>query len=286
MGYGPIILRAVAFVESNLREEISTTDIADHVSYSRFHFHRLFQAVVDLTPGVYLRQRRLCHAARELITGNRRILDIAIDYQFGSQASFSRAFQREFGVPPGQFRQHSDSVDSLISPALVKVRLLHYRGGKQMVPKIISQEKITVIGLSYYGDNSQGEIPALWGTFCSRMTEIADVVGRCAYGLCLETDDYDETGKFEYIAALPVSSVDMVPQGMVSREIPAGEYAVFTHKGPVSALRDTYENIYGTWVKEAKLNVLNGFDFELYDHRFTSADDPKSELDIYIPLQA
>ena len=154
-----------------------------------------------------------------------------------------------------------------------------------MDPKFANLEKLYFVGMEYYGDNAHGEIPELWTRFLPRMGEITNKTGSCSYGLCVAPEDYESTGKFSYIAALGVSDLNSIPAGMVGKEIPAGRYAVFTHKGLISGLRATYEKIYGTWLQDTDLEVIQGYGFELYDDRFTTIDDPESELDIYVPVK-
>ncbi|RIK42754.1 MAG: hypothetical protein DCC55_07835 [Chloroflexi bacterium] len=95
---------AVAYMESNLTQPASVEGAAALAGYSRTHFSRTFLNVTGITPVAYLRKRRLTEAARELVTSSKRILDIALDYQFQSQEAFTRSFKREFGVSPGFYR--------------------------------------------------------------------------------------------------------------------------------------------------------------------------------------
>ena len=53
-----IIGRAVIFIETNLYEPLTVESVADAVSYSYYHFHRYFQAVMGETIGSYIRSRR------------------------------------------------------------------------------------------------------------------------------------------------------------------------------------------------------------------------------------
>jgi AraC-like DNA-binding protein/GNAT superfamily N-acetyltransferase len=96
--------RALHYLETHLKEPASVEATAALVGYSRAHFSRLFLAVTGITPVAYLRKRRLTEAARELATSSKRILDIALDYQFQSQEAFTRSFKQEFGVSPGYYR--------------------------------------------------------------------------------------------------------------------------------------------------------------------------------------
>jgi len=52
----------------------------------------------------YLTRWRLQLAAESLKQTSRGVADIAADIGYESEAAFSRAFKREFGQPPGQYR--------------------------------------------------------------------------------------------------------------------------------------------------------------------------------------
>ena len=105
MSYISNVLRAVDYMERNLTCPVSVSDVASEAAYSTFHFVRLFKALTGYTPGSYLRRRRLTEAAGELAGGRKRIIEIALDYQFQSQEAFTRAFKDCFGINPSAFRK-------------------------------------------------------------------------------------------------------------------------------------------------------------------------------------
>jgi AraC family transcriptional regulator len=94
------IQKSIDFMEENLREPITLEDVARVTCFSLPHFYRLFNALVGRTIKDYLRLRRLSEAARDVASTGRSILDIALDYQFSSQESFSKAFRQAWGVSP------------------------------------------------------------------------------------------------------------------------------------------------------------------------------------------
>lgn len=86
--------------------ELSAGFICERSGWSRATVYRLFETEGGLAR--YIRQRRLLGAFRELMLGRqprRRILDLAMDCQFASEATFSRAFHRMFGIPPSEVRE-------------------------------------------------------------------------------------------------------------------------------------------------------------------------------------
>ena len=85
-----VICRALEFVEENLKDEISVGDMASAVGYSLYHFCRTFNEATHQTPYSYLMRRRLTEAARVLLSTDDKIIDVALDYQFGNPETFSR----------------------------------------------------------------------------------------------------------------------------------------------------------------------------------------------------
>ena len=92
------IVLAIDFVEENLGEDITIADVAEATGYSLYHFCRVFTQATHHPPYDYLIRRRLSQAAQDLLASERRIIDVALDYQFSTPETFSRAFKRLFGI--------------------------------------------------------------------------------------------------------------------------------------------------------------------------------------------
>ncbi|MCP4140670.1 MAG: MerR family transcriptional regulator [Chloroflexi bacterium] len=156
---------------------------------------------------------------------------------------------------------------------------------KIMQPKFINKPRFTVVGFSYVGKNKNNEIPQLWGTFNQQANKIKNMIGECAYGACFSDIKWGEDGDFEYIACYEVSDASGLADNMVAREVPTYKYAVFTHRGKLDTLQDTYKYIYETWLPQSGLELVSPhFDMELYDDRF-AFDSDKSEFDIYVAIE-
>ncbi len=100
------VLKVVEWIEGRLAGEIVLEEAARLVAVSKYHFHRVFHAHIRIPFAEYVRQRRLANAAGELAVTNRRILDIAFDHAFESQAAFTRAFKRTYRMSPGRYRRY------------------------------------------------------------------------------------------------------------------------------------------------------------------------------------
>jgi AraC-like DNA-binding protein len=64
-----------------------------------------FTRLLGEPPLSYLARWRLQLAARKLQTTHEAVLQVACDVGYESEAAFNRAFKREFGLPPAQYRR-------------------------------------------------------------------------------------------------------------------------------------------------------------------------------------
>ncbi|KAF1719951.1 AraC family transcriptional regulator [Pseudoxanthomonas wuyuanensis] len=64
-----------------------------------------FAQLMGEPPLAYLARWRLQLGARRLLTTNWKVLRVAQDVGYESEAAFNRAFRRTFGTPPGQYRR-------------------------------------------------------------------------------------------------------------------------------------------------------------------------------------
>ncbi|MGH7489009.1 MAG: helix-turn-helix domain-containing protein, partial [bacterium] len=83
----------------------TTEDLADQVHLSRSTFAERFTALLGQPPIRYLTMWRMQLAAQSLREGRRTIAQIAYDCGYESEATFTRAFKREFGTPPSAWRK-------------------------------------------------------------------------------------------------------------------------------------------------------------------------------------
>ncbi len=163
-----------------------------------------------------------------------------------------------------------------------------YRKEKRMEPRIVKKREFQAIGLRYLGKNLKGEISDLWMEFNKRAREIPNLTldqeyGNVAYGLCGCVEG-EEPGVFEYIACLPVSSLEKVPEGMAGKAVPAQTYAVMEARG-IKEIGPTYDYIIKQWLPVSGYLPGDGPDFELYPEEFKVGDPDSSPLFIFFPVK-
>lgn len=293
MEYAARIQLAIDYIEAHLTEALSLAEVAHQAAFSSWHFQRLFSALTGEPLKTYIRKRRLSAAAFELQQSQQRILAIACKYRFESQAAFTRAFQAQFGCPPGKFRLQPRR---LPAPLVISADYLnHLSGGFNMEPEIVNLEALHVVGLSNRfisilapDANNFEVIPALWDRFNARKSEIQGARPGVAVGLCLCEDDPSETentGELSYLAGSVISAEpsEPLPEGMRLISIAAGPYARFTHHGELTKLQHTMSYIHLTWSPRSGYQLDQRPEIEWYDSRF-KPDQADSAFDILIPL--
>ena len=293
MDYLERIQAAVDFIEDHLKDELSTERIAGAAHFSMWHFQRVFGAIVGLGVKEYVRKRRLTQAMKDLAEKDRRILDIALDYQFESHESFTCAFKANFGVTPGDCRKRG-SIGMHHKPRITLEYLNHLHGSMNMEPKFIelAEKKVVGMGTKFVSilspdKNNFNVIPPLWGRFVERIGEIRNRVGHASFGLVEalpKSEDKSHNDELFYIACAEVADFGATPAGMIDRVIPAGRYASFTHKGKLDKLEHTMNFIYGSWLPKSNLQLRDAPHLELYDQRFIPGSDA-SEFDILLPVR-
>ncbi|MCB5246429.1 MAG: GyrI-like domain-containing protein [Candidatus Cloacimonetes bacterium] len=155
-----------------------------------------------------------------------------------------------------------------------------------MEPRMVSREAFTVVGLKCRSSIQNNVIPQLWDDFNKVCASIPHTVtDLTTYGVCFYGDGDDPAGDvFSYLAGVEVANADDIPAGMEAISIPAGDYAVFEHRGPLDKLPGTYQKIMAQWLPGSAYERVGTLDFELYDWRFRWGQ-PDSLLEIWIPVR-
>ncbi len=86
-------------------ETILLQSIARESGLSRPHFFKLFKENTGLTPNIYLNTLRMESAIEKLTLTGDAVTSIGLDLGFSSQASFTRFFASNVGIPPSDYRR-------------------------------------------------------------------------------------------------------------------------------------------------------------------------------------
>lgn len=149
-------------------------------------------------------------------------------------------------------------------------------------PRIEDRCTLLIAGLSErYDAESCANIPAQWQRFVPHLGHIPGQTGRATYGVVCNSDD---AGNIEYISGVEVSDFSRIPAEFSRLRIPEQRYAVFTHRGHVSTIRQTWMTIWNKWLPESGHQVVEGPEFERYGEEFNPRTGAGG-FEIWIPVQ-
>jgi len=97
--------RVLDYIEASLGDDIRLEDLAAQACLSPYHFSRLFREATGLSPHRYVTDRRVQAARQELARSRLSLVEIAVEFGFGSQANFTRVFRKAASLTPGQYRE-------------------------------------------------------------------------------------------------------------------------------------------------------------------------------------
>ncbi len=99
------IERALELLNSDIQKRWTVELLARAVGLSRAVFARQFSRILGLSPIRYLTQERMRTAAALLLTTDATLPEVAAQVGYQSEFAFSRAFKRQYRVPPSEYRK-------------------------------------------------------------------------------------------------------------------------------------------------------------------------------------
>lgn len=197
-------------------------------------FQRIFVYVTGVTIAEYVRRRRLTLAAWDIRNGeDNKILDTALQYGFGSHASFTRAFKEHHKASPTEIRQGTAKPADYPRISFTNLRIV---GGKRIMAELKKIEYVEygprkVVGMMKRTTfQKAGE--ECWGAAFGQ--GVFDRLAALDEWVCKDLDPYIGLGhmskfagqdEFQYVIGKFVEREAPVPDGMYDEPVPAGTVA-------------------------------------------------------------
>ena len=168
---------AIAYIHQHIFEPLPLSRLASHVAYSPYHFTRIFQARIGLSPIYYVSSLRLQKAKELLLRTNLSVRDIALEIGQQSLGTFTTRFTERVGVTPSHFRNsmlqahnHLRSLQKLTDWRLSHPASNQHARIEGTVQAAIPFEGVILIGLFARpipeGRPLYGTLVPSWGDYC------------------------------------------------------------------------------------------------------------------------
>lgn len=100
-----IISEIIRWINLHPATILDTTSVARRAGFSRWHMQRLFKQHTGMTLGRYIKIVRLGYATIDLMKTKSPVIDIAVQYGYESQQTFTRAIKCHTGLNPGEIKR-------------------------------------------------------------------------------------------------------------------------------------------------------------------------------------
>ncbi len=283
MEWTKAISRAVEYIETHITEKITVEDITKEIYISPFYFQKGFSLLCGLTISEYIRNRKLSLAGNELATSEKKVIDIALKYGYDSPDSFAKAFARFHGITPSM-AQKNENILKTFAPLKIKLSM---EGGYTMDYKIVKKEEFTVLGVSksFSYESARENVPQFWQEFYTAGN------GKYVCGMFGINMDEQMGGKtFDYMIADMYNPMMDIPEGFVTKTIPAFTWAIFPCKGAMPyALQEVNTKIFSEWLPALRdYEFAAGYCIEMYDDPSKypkGTQDENYYSEIWIPVK-
>ena len=270
------INKVVAYINNHLDETLDLKTLANEAALSDFHFHRIFKALKNEAIGGYITRLRLEATARLLRYTALTIEEIAFNIGYETPASLSKAFKKQYGISPTEYRTNKDTYimkKEIINPDLAL-----------KTPKIVTLEPKNLIYVALtgaYGSLEYGKAyEQLWAVIKAQKLFTKGIES-----ICISYDDPKITeGSLQRSDVCLAIHKPATPQDEVScKTLAGGKYAVFFYQGSYENLSQVYDTAV-RWVIDHEYTLREEPFFEKYlnDARRTPKEKLKTET--YIPI--
>ena len=299
--YEQALLSPLLYIQTHLEQDLSLDRLADRVGFSPFHFHRIFRETIGEAVKAYIRRLRIERGAYRLKVSEQTILQIALDAGFKTHESFTRAFERQFGITPSEFRGNflriSREHKKHVQPRYIsdynmrdESGLLPNRSTSAQV-RVERVRSIIVAFVRHVGPYDKllekgSPMSPLWDELFHWGNE-NKLINAASLLIGLPQDDPSvtppEKQRFDVCIQIPEFRN---PSGHIGcQTISAGIFGVGRHYGSFDNLADTYMYMYDALITTGKFGLRMQAPFEVYSYSPVKGDIRIHFTDVYLPVE-
>lgn len=268
-------------IEERLNQRITLLGLARAARYSPYHAARIFKELTEKTPFEYIRLRRLSAAAQMLKGDSVKIIDVAFDFDFDSHEGFTRAFAKQFGVTPSDFRRDKPEV-----PLFIPEQLRDHFTNRQKGEKVMTGKQEREVVFVQILERPKRKMIVKRGRQATHYFEYCDEVGCEVWdkltavknalhepmGLWLP-EKFRKADTSTYVQGVEVDRnySSEVPEGFELADLPPCKMMVF--QGQPYDDRDFKQAIESLW------EVIDSYRPETIGYRWADDDGPRFQLE-------
>lgn len=262
--YRARLIRVIDYMYQHIEDNLDVNTLADVALMSPYHFHRIYRELARENINSTVRRLRLQHAASALIRSDVSLPSIAKQVAYGSAEAFSRAFSKEFGESPSEYRLSRQGAENRqpfvatlpnakqeYSPMYevkitdfsgVDLIALEHRGDYMNISQVFEKLAILAGNKGLFGTESRW-----FGIYYHDPKTVEEKTLRAHACLSLHSDTPLETD-------LPIERI----------KIQGGKCATLLFKGAYAELEKPYDWFFGQWLPRSGYEAADFPCFEEY----------------------
>ena len=295
--------RASDYIESNIEKQFTLEEIASVANFSKFHFHRIFQAIIGETPFQFILRLRLERAATLIVVNPQEsITEIAFKCGFTDTSVFSRNFKSHFKISASQYRKEKTSKTNfnLTDNYIEKTTFMSYKyfcpgnetinckTNKKLIKNVEVKNlpRMTVAYLRHTGPYKGDEklFEKLWNRLFAWAGPRGLVCTPDFKMLVIYHDDMNVTieEKLRMSVCITIPPDTKVDGDIGKMQIDTAKYVVARFSVTSTEFLQAWEWVYGEWLPSSGYQPDDKPCFEIYPEE---PKDGKFTVDICVPVK-
>lgn len=107
-----LYLNICDYINSHLGEDLSLDTLSEFFYASKYHISHIFKDNMGISLHQYILKKRI-HASKNSVLSGESLSKIYSEYGFKDYTSFYRAFKKEYGLSPKEFKQQHQTTEDL-----------------------------------------------------------------------------------------------------------------------------------------------------------------------------
>lgn len=293
--------RVLDYIEEHIGEEFSLEELAGVAAFSKYHFHRIFAALMGESLFSFITRVRVERAAVCLVNQPRKsITELSGECGFSSSAHFSRTFRTRFGMSPTEWRRRGGPISNESQTDSNGRKAQTWEPPYRMVQhqidgRIPMEGTVTITEFPsmdvayvrhvgpYMGDGALFE--RLWGQLLqwAQPRELFNPPETRMICLYHDNPEITDSDKLRLSVCISVPGETEVDGEIGKMRIEGGRYAVARFEVDETQYGEAWQWVYGTWLPQSGYQPADGAPFELYPEM--EPKNGKMTVDICVPVK-
>lgn len=285
------------YIEEHIGETLSIEKLADVAGFSKYHFSRIFQGMLQEPLAHYVNRIRMERALFLLAhRADKNMTDIAYELGFMDSAVFSRSFKNYHGISPKEYRQeYSKNCKEtfLLSEYNKDTAKKEWEGnpfpvkGEITIEHLEEKQMVYVRHTGTYETLAKEYVGFIENLFVHAQSQQLLNGENWILAIYHDNPEFGEETQFHTSLCLTVpDGIPVLEDGVLGKmKLEGGLYAVGHFQIQPEQYGDAWNYMYKEWLTCSGYVPRNSYPFEVYRNNPKEDKYHVNIVDIYVPIE-